>query len=40
MIDTATKAPLLEATRTIPIVFVSVADPVGVGLSQFGASGR
>jgi putative tryptophan/tyrosine transport system substrate-binding protein len=23
--------PLLEATRTIPIVFVSVADPVGAG---------
>jgi ABC-type uncharacterized transport system substrate-binding protein len=28
---TATMAPLLQATRTIPIVFVSVADPVGAG---------
>jgi putative tryptophan/tyrosine transport system substrate-binding protein len=24
-------APLLQATRTIPIVFVNVADPVGAG---------
>jgi ABC-type uncharacterized transport system substrate-binding protein len=24
-------APLLHATRTIPIVFMSVADPVGAG---------
>jgi len=24
-------APLLQATRTVPIVFVSVADPVGAG---------
>ncbi len=28
---TATMAPLLQATRTVPIVFVSVADPVGAG---------
>jgi putative tryptophan/tyrosine transport system substrate-binding protein len=28
---TATAAPLLEATRTLPIVFVTVIDPVGAG---------
>ena len=28
---TATAAPLLQATRTVPIVFVQVADPVGNG---------
>jgi putative ABC transport system substrate-binding protein len=28
---TATTAPLLEATRTLPIVFVAVIDPVGAG---------
>jgi putative ABC transport system substrate-binding protein len=28
---TATMAPLLQATRTVPIVFVAVADPVGAG---------
>jgi putative tryptophan/tyrosine transport system substrate-binding protein len=28
---TATVAPLLEATRTVPIVFVAVVDPVGAG---------
>ena len=28
---TATVAPLLQATRTIPIVFVTVIDPVGAG---------
>jgi putative ABC transport system substrate-binding protein len=28
---TATVAPLLEATRTVPIVFVTVIDPVGAG---------
>ena len=28
---TATAAPLLQATRMIPIVFVTVADPVGAG---------
>jgi putative ABC transport system substrate-binding protein len=29
---TASMAPLLQATRTVPIVFVNVADPVGAGL--------
>ena len=29
-----TLGPLLQATRTVPIVFASVADPVGSGLSQ------
>jgi len=28
---TAPMAPLLQATRTVPIVFVNVADPVGAG---------
>jgi putative ABC transport system substrate-binding protein len=28
---TATAAPLLQATRTVPIVFVLVIDPVGAG---------
>jgi ABC-type uncharacterized transport system substrate-binding protein len=28
---TATVAPLLQATRSVPIVFVSVIDPVGAG---------
>jgi putative ABC transport system substrate-binding protein len=28
---TAAMAPLLQATRTVPIVFVNVADPVGAG---------
>jgi putative ABC transport system substrate-binding protein len=28
---TASMAPLLQATRTVPIVFVNVADPVGAG---------
>ena len=28
---TATVAPLLQATRTVPIVFAQVTDPVGVG---------
>jgi ABC-type uncharacterized transport system substrate-binding protein len=28
---TATVAPLLQATRTVPIVFVGVIDPVGAG---------
>ena len=27
-------APLLQATRTIPIVFVNVADPVGAGIAE------
>jgi hypothetical protein len=29
----ATLAPLLQATRAVPIVFVHVPDPVGAGLS-------
>jgi ABC-type uncharacterized transport system substrate-binding protein len=29
-----TAAPLLEATRTIPVVFVQVADPVGAGFVE------
>ena len=29
---TSTVAPLLEATRTVPIVFATVVDPVGGGL--------
>src|ERR1700730_1957160 len=28
---TATLAPLLQSTRTVPIVFVTVIDPVGAG---------
>src|SRR4029450_11178898 len=28
---TATVAPLLQATRTVPIVFVVTVDPVGAG---------
>ncbi|MGB8083112.1 MAG: ABC transporter substrate binding protein, partial [Pseudolabrys sp.] len=28
---TASVAPLLQATRTVPIVFVQVTDPVGAG---------
>jgi putative ABC transport system substrate-binding protein len=28
---TANLAPLLQATRTLPIVFLNVADPVGAG---------
>src|SRR5215468_8008097 len=31
---TATAAPLLEATRTVPIVFVVVIDPVGAGFVE------
>src|SRR5262249_18351971 len=30
----ASLAPLLQATHTVPIVFVAVADPVGAGLIQ------
>src|SRR5262245_50720177 len=29
--SSAALAPLLQATRTVPIVFTSVADPVGAG---------
>jgi len=31
---TATVAPLLQATRTVPIVFVLVIDPVGAGFVE------
>jgi putative ABC transport system substrate-binding protein len=31
---TATMGPLLQATRTVPIVFVNVADPVGAGICR------
>jgi putative tryptophan/tyrosine transport system substrate-binding protein len=31
---TASLAPLLEATRIVPIVFVNVADPVGAGFVE------
>jgi putative tryptophan/tyrosine transport system substrate-binding protein len=30
-VGTVTMSPLLQATRTVPIVFVAVADPVGAG---------
>ena len=34
-------APLLQATRTMPIVFVNVVDPVGAGLIDSSvAAGR
>ena len=29
-----TMAPLLQATRTVPIVFVNIADPVGAGFVE------
>jgi len=31
---TATVAPMLQATRSVPIVFVNVADPVGAGFVE------
>jgi putative ABC transport system substrate-binding protein len=31
---TATVAPLLQATRTVPIVFAVVIDPVGAGFVE------
>src|SRR5262245_28189179 len=31
---TSTVAPLLQATRSVPIVFAVVADPVGAGIVQ------
>jgi ABC-type uncharacterized transport system substrate-binding protein len=37
----STLGPLLEATRTVPVVFPVTADPVGAGLRRkFGAAGR
>ena len=32
--DGAATRPLLQATRTVPIVFAAVADPVGAGLVE------
>jgi len=38
---TASVAALLQATRSVPIVFVTVIDPVGAGfVAQPGAAGR
>ena len=37
----STVGPMLQATRTVPIVFPVIADPVGAGLRrQPGAAGR
>jgi putative ABC transport system substrate-binding protein len=33
-VGSATVGPMLEATRTIPVVFVNVADPVGAGFVE------
>ena len=33
-LTTAAVGPLLEASRTVPIVFVTVADPVGAGFVE------
>jgi len=33
-VSSATTEPLLEATRTVPIVFVQVAEPVGAGFVE------
>src|SRR5215213_4208863 len=33
-VGSATVAPMLQATRTIPVVFVNVADPVGAGFVE------
>ena len=38
---TPTVAPLLQATRTVPIVFMAVIDPVGSGfVHELGTAGR
>ena len=37
---TATVAPLLQATRTVPIVFAVVTDPVGAGFRRRAWRGR
>ena len=40
-VATAAVGPLVQATRTVPIVFAVVADPVGAGIRrQPGAPGR
>jgi putative ABC transport system substrate-binding protein len=36
---TASLDPLLQATRTVPVVFVNVADPVGAGFVDSMAPG-
>jgi putative ABC transport system substrate-binding protein len=33
-VGSATNGPMLQATRTIPVVFVNVADPVGAGFIE------
>ena len=33
-VGSATIGPMLQATRTIPVVFVNVADPVGAGFRR------
>lgn len=33
-VGTPSTGPLLQATRTVPVVFVQVADPVGVGFVE------
>jgi hypothetical protein len=39
-LGSAAVGPLLQATSTIPIVFVHVFDPVGAGTVNSGAAGR
>jgi ABC-type uncharacterized transport system substrate-binding protein len=40
-IGNVTLAPLLEATRAVPIVFTVVIDPVGAGfVENFVSTGR
>jgi putative ABC transport system substrate-binding protein len=36
----STVAPLLQATRTVPIVFAVVSDPVGAGFVDSGQRHR
>src|SRR5262249_19016607 len=33
-VSSATTGPLLQATRTVPVVFVQVAEPVGAGFVE------
>jgi putative ABC transport system substrate-binding protein len=33
-VSSATTAPLLEATRAVPVVFIQVAEPVGAGFVE------
>jgi len=39
-ISAASLAPLLQATRTVPIVFVAVSDPVGAPAMSIVCRGR